>query len=1338
MSAVEAQWIVISFLNLACRIAIVVVLAAVADSLLRRHGAALKSLVWTMALAAVVLVIAVQVVSAPAPHSPIRFSGVSEANTARVLHHAALPGSEPAPAEVSADQRSGYQPQAGKPDMTSLSPAENVPGLQPGETPPAGDAGSGDVATADLPAGEGNSNHFLPTRGGESRNLFTASRKNSKPTVWQVAGWGVLLLLAISVLLLVRVLIGTLGLKRLILKWRGGTPPATLSRQLEELKKTLRIRRPVRLLVTPGNNAPITFGIFRPTIILPAGLTGGMGPDSLRQMLTHELAHIRRHDSLVVFLQRVCIALCFWHPLVHTAVRRLRVLTEDACDDYVLRVTKSPEEYATCLTHLAAEKSCLIAGISGWIGARRTRLRLERRIERILDPATAGRVGHVTASAAAITVLAAAGVSLGASRLPFFGIAAEENATEPFQRSAEGEAAKPIKNQTPSEQAQRLLDGGKARLAIRVLRRAIEKSPEPSTSTSLRYELARIHQLLVAGEALEETLGDIWATLPRNRDETVRFAEFCIRSGQEKLAKEAISRLQEMAPERKVYYASKLYGAFPKPEELWFPCQPKPLEKTQVKIAKRDAVIYREQLIPALARIALVADLDGDDLPEIILSAPPERTEAWIRVLSQDGDLLWKDEKQQDRGLEDIRAFDLDGDGKLEIIAAGLGITVYDYRGKILWRRPSPQQKERWVFRRACVVRSPDGGCRIIAGSLDYIMCFLPDGNLEWRKSDVFGRSFATLDVNGDGWDEIVTMKIGQKKPMAAVLGQKGREIGTIPGGSEGWNTLLAAADLNGDGKPEIVSRGRRGTLVVSDLDGKVLWKTRSRTRPIYAIRDLDGDGKKEIACVTPRGELRVLNHDGSTRFELAVRTGAVQLADVDGDGKDEIFIATPANRGSYLFCIGHDGELRWRFAFPLTWYFARGFFAMPAAEPGKKGVVAIVSQALILLSGEGNVISITPMGYGNVPKPLAADLDGDGTKEVISTALLARAYDLPGNNALWAAMVPDEQIMDSAAVAIDVDGNGAEELVFACRGYVCVVNGKGELVHTKYVGEFRRPVLGRIDVEGDGKDAILLSDDRRFLVLNEKAELIAAASHRRFEVPGEVSAGEQQGILGADVDSVPGDEVLLCSQFMGVTAYSTKGDVVARFRRPSWLPVHSRYAGMFSWWLPQIFPPMDIDGDGEKELVARIDRLFVWDLQGKLLHIGLNDYPRQGQIAFTRLKNRLNGIIRYVGEGGAFGSFAHYLKNAEKKPLMELYSAAMPIEVGKRTDFLICGEKGFRLKRADGKVLWEIPWRELRGHGAIKRIGFGDFDGDGEREIVMSPTRWWGHAKERISSIEA
>jgi len=47
------------------------------------------------------------------------------------------------------------------------------------------------------------------------------------------------------------------------------------------------------------------------------------------------------------------------------------------------------------------------------------------------------------------------------------------------------------------------------------------------------------------------------------------------------------------------------------------------------------------------------------------------------------------------------------------------------------------------------------------------MVCFSPGGNVEWQKIGVLGYSFVTIDLNGDGWDEILTMKMAHAELAA-------------------------------------------------------------------------------------------------------------------------------------------------------------------------------------------------------------------------------------------------------------------------------------------------------------------------------------------------------------------------------------------------------------------------------------------------------------------------------------------------------------------------------------------------------------------------------------------
>ncbi len=110
-------------------------------------------------------------------------------------------------------------------------------------------------------------------------------------------------------------------------------------------------RRPVRIRRSDGVTAPIMWGLFRPTILMPAD-ADNWGEDRLRAVLLHELAHIRRNDwESQLIAQMMCVVYWF-NPLVWFAARRMRVEAERACDDYVLSSGYQSTNYAQHLVDI--------------------------------------------------------------------------------------------------------------------------------------------------------------------------------------------------------------------------------------------------------------------------------------------------------------------------------------------------------------------------------------------------------------------------------------------------------------------------------------------------------------------------------------------------------------------------------------------------------------------------------------------------------------------------------------------------------------------------------------------------------------------------------------------------------------------------------------------------------------------------------------------------------------------------------------------------------------------------------------------------------------------------
>ena len=103
---------------------------------------------------------------------------------------------------------------------------------------------------------------------------------------------------------------------------------------IDALLDRFRFSRDPRICMSNSHRAPLTFGVFRPTVLLPEDLP--VGDAQFQLILAHELAHIRRKDCLRKLLLTVCLCLHWWNPLVWLMVWLANRDMEFACDEAVL------------------------------------------------------------------------------------------------------------------------------------------------------------------------------------------------------------------------------------------------------------------------------------------------------------------------------------------------------------------------------------------------------------------------------------------------------------------------------------------------------------------------------------------------------------------------------------------------------------------------------------------------------------------------------------------------------------------------------------------------------------------------------------------------------------------------------------------------------------------------------------------------------------------------------------------------------------------------------------------------------------------------------------------
>jgi hypothetical protein len=150
---------------------------------------------------------------------------------------------------------------------------------------------------------------------------------------------------------------------------------------------------------------PSVFGFLKPRILVPPALIEKLTALELRQVVVHEMEHLRRADDWTNLLQKVALVLFPLNPVLIWVERRLCAERELACDDRVLAASGAGKAYAICLTRLA-EYSMLRRSLSLVLGAWERRPELARRVHRLLRRPQAA-MGSLQAKLATASLMAA-------------------------------------------------------------------------------------------------------------------------------------------------------------------------------------------------------------------------------------------------------------------------------------------------------------------------------------------------------------------------------------------------------------------------------------------------------------------------------------------------------------------------------------------------------------------------------------------------------------------------------------------------------------------------------------------------------------------------------------------------------------------------------------------------------------------------------------------------------------------------------------------------------------------------------------------------------------------
>lgn len=165
------------------------------------------------------------------------------------------------------------------------------------------------------------------------------------------AGWTKFALIAyclIAFTLLFKIAIGLIFSRRLVRSSTLIRDPRITLRQPSRRQLSLSRGRETRVYESSLISVPVTSGVLSPAILLPASWRE-WGDEKLDAVLTHEMSHVARHDSLVQVASLLHRAIFWFSPLAWWLNRQIINLAEQASDEAALSSGAGRNDYAKTL-----------------------------------------------------------------------------------------------------------------------------------------------------------------------------------------------------------------------------------------------------------------------------------------------------------------------------------------------------------------------------------------------------------------------------------------------------------------------------------------------------------------------------------------------------------------------------------------------------------------------------------------------------------------------------------------------------------------------------------------------------------------------------------------------------------------------------------------------------------------------------------------------------------------------------------------------------------------------------------------------------------------------------